>query len=213
MLTTPAQPAKFACIVADPPWKVKAGPNGGGYASGSGPMKKWNWRAESLPSRALPYPFMTVEQIKDMQVESLAAEDAHLYLWTINRYIEEAYAVARAWGFKPSTLLTWSKKPMGGGLGGTFGISTEHVLFCRRGTLKSTGRITGTSFPWKREYVNGAPAHSRKPQAFFDMVEQVTPGPRLELFARRLRPGWNVWGNEVPSDILLPATTSLVSIS
>lgn len=201
MSSTP--PAKFACIVADPPWQVKAGPNGGGYSTGEAKMKQWNWRRESLPTRKLAYPSMTVAEIKALQVQSIAAEDAHLYLWTINRYIEDAYAVARAWGFQPSTLLTWAKKPMGGGLGGTFGISTEHILFARRGKLKAKTRVTGTWFPWKREYVNGAPSHSRKPSDFMHMVEQVSPGPHLELFARYPRPGWAVWGNEVTSDITL----------
>ena len=148
---------------------------------------------------------MTVAEICALPVKNVVAEDAHLYLWTINRYVEDAYTVARAWGFEPSTLLTWAKKPMGGGLGGTFGISTEYILFARRGSLAAKQRVKGTWFPWKREYVNGAPAHSRKPAAFMEMVEAVSPGPHLELFARRRRPGWSVWGNEVEPDISLDA--------
>ena len=192
---------KFSCIVADPPWDVKAGPNGGGYSTGGVKMKKWNWRGESLPTRKLAYPSMSIEEIAALQVGQLAGRDSHLYLWTINRYVHEAYDVARAWGFEPSTLLTWAKKPMGGGLGGAFGISSEFILFARRGSLKAKTRITGTHFNWKREYVNGAPAHSRKPKAFFEMVEKVSPGPYAELFARRPREGWAVWGNEVETTI------------
>lgn len=194
---------RFQCIVADPPWQVKAGPNGGGYASGPVKMKKWNWRSESLPTRQLAYPSLSVGEIAALPVADVAAPNAHLYLWTINAYVEAAYQVARAWGFTPSTLLTWSKKPMGGGLGGCYGISTEHVLFCRRGTLRAKSRVAGTCFNWKREYVNGAPAHSRKPSAFLEMVETVSPGPYLELFARRKRPGWSARGNEIESDIQL----------
>jgi N6-adenosine-specific RNA methylase IME4 len=201
--------AAFHCIVADPPWAVKAGPNGGGYADGLKGMRKWNWRSENLPTRKLSYPSMSVEEIMALQVASIAADDAHLYLWTINRYVKEAYDVARAWGFEPSTLLTWAKNPMGGGLGGTFGISTEYILFARRGSLKAKKRVKGTWFNWKREYVNGAPSHSRKPSDFMTMVEAVTPGPYLELFARRRRPGWSVWGNEIPSDITLESSQQL----
>jgi N6-adenosine-specific RNA methylase IME4 len=201
----------FSCVVADPPWQVKAGPNGGGYATREGATGKWNWRRESLPARPLAYPTMSVEEIAALQVARVCADDAHLYLWTINRYVEAAYTVARAWGFEPSTLLTWAKKPMGGGLGGTYGISTEHCLFARRGSLKAKMRITGTWFPWKREYVNGAPAHSRKPAAFMEMVEAVSPGPYLELFARRKREGWSVWGNEVTSDISLDTHNMKIS--
>lgn len=202
-----AQPTRggFPCVVADPPWRVKAGPCGGGYSTGEGPMKKFNWRKESLPTRALAYPTMSVDEIKALPVGELAAKDAHLYLWTINAYLEDAYAVARAWGFNPSTTLVWSKKPMGGGLGGAFGISTEFILFCRRGKLKAKSRVTGTSFPWKRAYnERGKPEHSRKPVAFQEMVERVSPGPYLELFARRPREGWSVWGNEVVCDVEMP---------
>ena len=163
------------------------------------------WNMESRKSRDLPYPTMSLEKICGLPVESLAADNAHLYLWTINRYVEAAYEVARAWGFTPSTLLTWIKQPMGGGLGGAFGISTEFVLFCRRGSLPAKTRVTGTWFPWKRPYdERGKPKHSAKPEELQTMVEQVSPGPYLELFARRKRHGWSSWGNEIEADISTP---------
>jgi N6-adenosine-specific RNA methylase IME4 len=134
---------------------------------------------------------MTVEEIAALPVSSVAGSDAHLYLWTINAYVEAAYAVARALGFRPSTLLTWAKAPMGLGLGGTFSNSTEFCLFARRGSLKAMCRVDRNWWGWKRG------RHSVKPSDFQDLIETVTPGPRLELFARRVRPGWTVWGNEV----------------
>ena len=166
----------FRCIVADPPWDVMRGPD---YNSNG-------------PSKPLPYPTMTLAEIEDMPVSGVAAKDAHLYIWTINKYIEQTYAIARAWGFKPSCLLTWAKKPHGIGIGGTYVQTTEHVLFARRGTCKALRRVDSTWWTWPRG------RHSAKPEAFQDMVEAVSPGPRLELFARRERPGWTVWGNEVP---------------
>lgn len=178
---------RFATIVADPPWEVKAGPRVGrmGFGDATG------------ASRPLPYPSMTVDEIKELPVASIAADSAHLYLWTINKYLRDAFDVAKAWGFDYSTTLVWTKKPMGGGLGGCYGISTEFVLFCRRGSLSAKQKIKTTWFDWKRSYdERGKPRHSAKPEEFQDMVEQVSPGPYLELFARRARPGWEVWGNE-----------------
>lgn len=196
---------RYSCIVADPPWNVKAGPGGGGYSSREGKMAKWNWRSESLPTRKLSYPSMSVDEICALPVRDIASDNAHLYLWTINAYVEQAYVVARAWGFKPSTMLVWAKRPMGGGLGGAFGISTEYCLFCRRGKLAATGRVKGTWFNWKRPYdERGKPKHSAKPPEFYQMVEGVSPGPRLEMFARTKRDGWSIWGNELPNDVTLP---------
>jgi N6-adenosine-specific RNA methylase IME4 len=134
---------------------------------------------------------MTVDEIASMPVADVAEKDAHLYLWTINAHLEAAYDVARAWGFRPATLLTWCKAPMGLGLGGTFCNTAEFCLFARRGTLNAKCRVDRTWWQWKRG------RHSAKPEAFQDMVETVSPGPYLELFARRLRLGWTVWGNEV----------------
>src|SRR4051794_1260454 len=80
-------------------------------------------------TRPVPYDTMTLDQIMALPVPDMAAKDAHLYVWATNRYVENVYDVVRAWGFKPSTLITWKKKPMGGGLGGAWGISSEHVLY------------------------------------------------------------------------------------
>ena len=179
---------KFRTIVADPPWRVNTGPS-------------WGRNDKSAPlnssSHGLTYPTMTVAEIAALRPP--AADDAHLYLWTINKYVEDAYAVARAWGFKPSTLLTWCKEPKGIGLGGTFALSTEFVLFARRGTLAASERVDRNWWQWPRS------VHSRKPEAFQDLVEQVSPGPYLEMFARRQRLGWDVWGNEVESTVELVA--------
>jgi N6-adenosine-specific RNA methylase IME4 len=165
---------KYQTIVADPPWQTMGGPPWGGGSS-----------------RPLPYPSLTVDEIADLPVHSLAAEAAHLYLWTINAYLEDSYAIARRWGFRPSTMLTWTKPITNGGLGGCYRLSTEWCLFCRRGILSAKMQIGQSHFGWPRQN-----EHSRKPEAFLDMVEQVSPGPYLELFARRQRLGWDTWGNE-----------------
>ncbi len=155
----------------------------------------WRFRPGQGASRPLPYPTMALQEIAALPVEAMAGADCSLFLWTVNAYVEAAYEVARAWGFTPSTLCVWAKNPMGGGLGGTFGISTEYFLYARKGHPKDR-RVTGTWWNWKRHYVNGKPSHSAKPDAFYDLVQTVAPGPYLELFARRARLGWDYWGDE-----------------
>lgn len=172
---------KFKTIVADPPWEVGRGP-------------EWSSNGNSRP---LTYPTMSLEEISALPVEELADDGAHLYLWTINKYIEQTYGIARAWGFAPSTLLTWCKPRHGIGLGGAYTLTTEHCLFSRRGVCAAERRMDSTWWEWKRG------KHSAKPEAFIDMVESVSPGPYLELFARRNRLGWSTWGNEALNHVTI----------
>ncbi len=166
---------KYNIIYADPPWEVTAGPG-------------WNSNGKSRP---LTYPTMSLEEIMELPVQSIAEKDSHLYLWTINKYIEQSYSVARAWGFKPSCLLTWCKPRHGLGLGGSFVQTTEHLLFCRRGTLKAKSRFPATWTEHKRL------KHSVKPNAFRQLIVQVSGDlPRIELFARQAVDGWDGWGDQ-----------------
>lgn len=188
--------SSYRCIVADPPWPQK----GGGTLRG-----REGWHDSQGASLPMKYRTMPIPEIAALDVRSLAdPAGCHLYLWATNGFLRDAFDVARAWGFTFSTLLTWAKKPMGGGLGGAYGISSEYVLFARRGTLPALSRVRGTWFPWKRPYdERGKPMHSAKPGAFFEMVESVSPGPRLELFARRARIGWDSWGDQAPGAVAL----------
>lgn len=142
-----------------------------------------------IPS-VTPYPQMTLVEIEALPIPDLAEQDAHLYVWTFGPYIPETYRIVRAWGFSPSSLLTGCKAPMGLGFGGAYVPTTEHVLFARRGRDVLRQRWDSTWFTFKRG------AHSAKPEVFLDIVETVSPGPYLELFARRQRLGWDTWGDE-----------------
>jgi N6-adenosine-specific RNA methylase IME4 len=174
---------KFRTIVADPPWRVHQPP-------------VWNYgKPGGNPNRPVPYPTMSVEEIAALDIEAVAEENCHLYIWTINRYVEQTYEVARAWGFTPSTLLTWCKPRKGLGVGGAYALTTEFCLFARRGRGAFEERCGTSWWEWPRG------RHSEKPEAFFDLVEQVSPGPYLELFARRARFGWDYAGNESLSTI------------
>lgn len=103
------------------------------------------------------------------------------------------FDIVEAWGFRPITILTWVK-PGRGGTGWYFRGQTEHVIFGTRGGLGIPSAIRRPNvFEAKRS------RHSAKPDAFFELVESVSPTPRQELFARRQRLGWDTWGNEVDS--------------
>ncbi len=165
---------KYCTIVVDPPWDVKR-PTG------------WSSTANH---QSQPYPTMSVGRIAALEVP--AAASAWLFLWTVNAFVEDAYAVVRAWGFRPVSLLTWCKEPRGSGPGGAFANTTEFVLYARRGA-ESLGRlrVADTSwFTWPRR------GQSVKPEAFYDLIEAAFPSPRLEMFARRARFGWDYWGDE-----------------
>jgi len=172
---------KYRTIVADPPWPYRRNSRGFSWMVG---------RPSGTATPMLAYRTMTLTEIMALPVAKLADTDAHLYLWTTQRYLWDAPAIVRAWGFEPSTVLTWCKAPHGFSLGNTFGASSEFILFARRGSLAAKSRTPRDWFEWPRS------AHSQKPEHFIDLVEQVSPGPYVELFARRHRLGWDVWGNE-----------------
>ncbi len=174
---------KYQIIYADPPYELNAGSP--------------NLHAKQQGNRPLCYPTMTIEQISNLPISNVADDNSVLFLWTTNKYIENAYGIARAWGFTPSTMLVWCKKPKGRGLGGTFGISTEFLLFARRGSLKAKERHWSTWFEAKRG------KHSVKPEVARDIIDKCFEGNKLELFARHKAMGRDCWGNEVESDIEL----------
>ena len=156
------------------------------------------WPAQSGENH---YRTMSLARIKALPVGALAARDAHLWLWTTNALLPTAYEVAEAWGFTVRSPLTWVKFRLG--LGGRYQLrnATEQLLFCTRGKAPLGSRSQPTWF--------NAPVteHSRKPAEQFAIIERVSPGPYLELFARR-RPEsnqpWAVWGDQVDSDIRIP---------
>lgn len=191
---------KYNVIYADPPWNQKAGSTLGGYVKEHG---KQVFSHLGNKSRDLDYPTLTIEQIKDLNVSEIAADDAHLYMWVTNQYLPYAFEIIESWGFKYSTTLVWAKRSFGGGLGGTFKINTEFLLFARRGSLKAKLTHFSTWFQVKRNYENGAPKHSKKPYFFHQLIEQTSPGEKVELFAREQRGSWDVWGNEVKTKVEL----------
>jgi len=164
----------YRCIVSDPPWTPRQG-------------STWTTRFTDKARPQKHYATLSLDQIIALQPP--AAPQAHLWLWVINQHVDWGYTIARAWGFEPLQVITWAKPGLGCG---RFQSNTEHCLVSRKGNrhgnpFEMTG---GTWFAWPRG------RHSQKPTQFYDLVEQVSPGPYFEMFARTPRPGWTVWGND-----------------
>lgn len=188
-LTRPTAAQDFAAkvtglhstILADPPWR---------FENRTGKMAPEH-------QRLLRYPTMDLQEICEIPVASVSAQNSHLYLWVPNALLAEGLEVMRAWGFRYKSNLIWYKVrkdggPDGRGVGFYFRNVTELILFGVRGhmrTLPPGRRQTNILVSQKRE-------HSRKPDQIYDLVESCSPGPYLELFARFRRSGWNQWGNE-----------------
>ena len=185
--------SEYRTIVIDPPWRYKTTLAVTGNAPG-------RTRQQGRSGAAVEYPTLSIKEITDLPVASLAHPDgAHLYLWTTNTHVEHAWAIVRAWGFTPKNLLTWCKRPKGMIGFGAFSQSTEFILFAASGQRAvHRDRCNSTWFEWPRSV-----KHSAKPEPFMEIVERISPGPHLEMFARRPRAGWDVWGNEVESDVAI----------
>lgn len=180
----------YQTITADPPWPYRD-VNGPRVAPSLRP-KTWNGVSGAVGS-ALRYGSMSLSEICALKPQ--AASNAHLYLWTTNSFLVEAHEVARAWGFKTKTLLTWIKVKSDGTpsmkAGHYYRGATEHILFAVKGSLKLMGPPAPTA------YLSPRLPHSVKPAWFYSLVEEQSPGPYLEMFARKTREGWDSWGNDV----------------
>lgn len=172
---------RFSTILADPPWQ---------FQNRTGKMAPEH-------KRLLRYPTMKLDEIKQLPIDDLAAEQSHLYLWCPNALLQEGLAVMQAWGFKYKSNIIWHKERKDGGSDGRgvgfyFRNVTEMVLFGIKGRIRTLapGRSQVNYISTRKR------EHSRKPDEIFDLIESCSPGPYLELFARFPRKGWSQWGNE-----------------
>ncbi|HVY70092.1 MAG TPA: MT-A70 family methyltransferase [Verrucomicrobiae bacterium] len=181
---------QYATILADPPWQ---------FMNRTGKMAPEH-------KRLLRYPTMELEEIMELPVPALAAARSHLYLWVPNALLAEGLSVMRRWGFTYKTNLVWSKirkdgGPDGRGVGFYFRNVTELILFGVRGSMRTLApgrRQVNILSTRKRE-------HSRKPDEVYNLIEECSPGPYLELFARHVQSGWTQWGNEIVEQAGQPA--------
>lgn len=171
-LLDPPSPAAgtYATVIIDPPW----------------PMEKIERDVRPNQAAPLDYRPMTADELRDLAIP--AAPDAHLYLWTTHRFLPLALELTEAWGFRYQCLLTWVKNV--GFTPFSWMYSTELVLFARRGSLDLL--VNGR----RLDFAAKVREHSRKPEEFYELVGQVSPGPRLDMFAREQHDGFTTWGNE-----------------
>ena len=190
----------YVTIVADPPWQYRT-PGKFGKTLEHRPNRDKGLSRFGAGSSAR-YGSMSMDDLRALRVHRVAAQNAHLYLWCTNAFMEEAHVLSRAWGFTPVTIITWTKIRKSDGqpsmkMGYYYRGATEHCLFCLKGRLRLRGPAAPTAILSPRT------PHSVKPEAFYRLVEEQSPGPYLEMFARRRREGWDAYGDQVKSDIRL----------
>lgn len=169
---------KYRTILADPPWNE----------TGGGKIRR---------GADAHYSLMKTDDIIQLMKEVLDGnidENAHLYLWVTNNHLIDGLRVIDALGFRYVTTITWLKDRFG--LGQYFRGNTEHCLFAVKGVLPYKV-IDGKRAQGVTGFVEKRTEHSRKPEQLFVMAERVSYAPRIELFARRRREGWDLFGDEV----------------
>ena len=161
---------KYKTILADPPWQEQGG----------GKIKRGADRH---------YPLMKTEDIKNLDVGSLADDSCWLYLWVTNNFLKDGLEVMEHWGFRYVTNFCWAKDRFG--IGYYFRGQHELCLFGVKGNLKPIHRNIPSLVHAKRT------KHSKKPEESYEVFDRMSHEPRIELFARTKREGWDSWGNEV----------------
>lgn len=173
-------------VLADPPWR---------FTNRTGKVAPEHRRLDR-------YSTMDLDEICAMPVQTVVAKNSHLYLWVPNALLPQGLKVLQAWGFRYVSNIVWAKRrkdggPDGRGVGFYFRNVTEVLLFGVRGSLRTLAPA--------RSQVNMIESrkreHSRKPDEQYALIEDCSPGPYLEMFARHARPAWTVWGAESAPDV------------
>lgn len=176
----------FSTVLADPPWR---------FANRTGKVAPEHRRLDR-------YSTMTLESILALDVKSILAPNAHLYLWVPNALLPDGLEVMKAWGFRYVSNIVWAKRrkdggPDGRGVGFYFRNVTELLLFGVHGSMRTLapGRSQVNMIETRKR------EHSRKPDEQYDLIESCSPGAYLELFARHPRAGWTAWGDEAAETV------------
>jgi N6-adenosine-specific RNA methylase IME4 len=173
---------RFGTVLADPPWR---------FENRTGKMAPEHKRLSR-------YGTMTIEELMDLPIGEIVGPVAHLYLWCPNALLPKGLKVMEAWGFTYKSNLVWHKVRKDGGSDGRgvgfyFRNVTELILFGVHGkkarTLAPGRRQVNLLATRKRE-------HSRKPDEQYEIIEECSHGPYLELFARGSRKNWVTWGDQ-----------------
>jgi len=176
---------KYNTIVIDPAWDI--------HLSG---------KVHRRPKRAgeLPYKTMSLQEIKEIPIGSIANIGCHVYCWTTNRMLRDTFDVLRVWGVNYHLTMVLVKP---NGMCPCFGykFATEFCLLGFYGKPMQKFTKIG-ELNWIKGF-NKAGEHSVKPDEFYKVVEKMSPIPRIDVFARRQRLNWDVFGDEVDSQVPL----------
>ena len=182
----PGLKGTYSTILVDPPWR---------FQNRTGKMAPEHKRLRR-------YTTMSFEEIAALPVREHAEDPSHLYLWCPNALLREGLEIMEAWGFTYKTNIVWYKirkdgGPDGRGVGFYFRNVTELILFGVKGSMRTLqpGRTQVNLVATRKQ------EHSRKPYEVYDLIEECSPGPYLELFARERISGWKQWGDEVDTYI------------
>lgn len=171
---------KYNTIVIDPPWNI----------SMTGEVKRRENRAKKLP-----YKTMSLQEIKDFPLKDFANVGCHVYCWTTNKMLRDTFNVLEYWGVNFHLVIPWVKPSA---ICPCFGYKFASE-FCLLGFFGKPMQkfISSGKLNWIKDYV--FKSHSSKPDSFYKLVEEMSPLPRIDIFARKKRDGWDVWGDEVCS--------------
>lgn len=172
---------KYQVIYADPPWAYRV----------------WSKKGSGRSAES-HYPTMSMEEIENLPVWELADENCALFLWITFPLLKEIWRVVKAWGFTYKTVaFVWIKQnkkadSLFWGMGYWTRANAEICILATKGSPKRYSRRV------HQVLITHIEEHSKKPEEARNRIEQLMGDvPRVELFARRETPGWDVWGNEV----------------
>jgi len=177
---------KYQIIYADPPWPIR-----------------WVNVPTKSGFRGLDYPTMGIAEMCNLPIRDISEDCSKCFVWTTNHFLPEGLFLIRSWGFQYDKLWVWCKPT---GAGGHPRTATEYIVEGTRGLLKSIGQHQKAVNNW---FIAPTKGHSVKPEIARHLIERCYPKyTKIELFARERILGWDVWGNEVESDIEFEAKTT-----
>jgi len=193
---------KYQIIYADPPWDYKNKRKG--IVNGN--------RSLTNKNGVTPYKTMTLDEIKKLPVRDLCDSNCALFLWTTMPYLEKSFEVIKSWGFEYKNVgFVWlktytAKKPksLEFYMKSTYGINYYTKLNIEICLLAIRGKMTPISHNVSAQIIAPREKHSKKPDIVAEeIVKLFGDVSRIELFARDVKNGWDVWGNEVESSVVL----------
>lgn len=174
--SVPLPDNKYQVIYADPPWQYNDKCEDGAIQSG-GAIRH--------------YPTMSIQELCNLDIEAISADNCVLFLWVTSPLLEECFDVINAWGFEYKASFIWDK--VRHNMGHYNSVRHELLLIATKGSCTPDNLKLFDSV----QSIEKTDKHSEKPHEFYEIIETLYQGPKVELFARNKREGWTAWGNEV----------------